>query len=76
MVALLYMATSASGDEIVGVAGEDGIGSIAQGYLEMSNVNVVEELVKMIISQRAYEISSKAIQSADEMLSIANGLKR
>ena len=72
----LYQETAASGTEITGVPGEDGIGSIAQGFLEMSNVNVVEEMVKMIISQRAYEISSKAIQSADEMLSVANGLKR
>ncbi len=72
----LFLATNASGEEISGVPSEDGFGALAQGYQEMSNVNVVEELVKMIISQRAYEISSKAIQSADEMLSIASGLKR
>ncbi len=72
----LFLSTVASGDEITGIPSEGGFGAIAQGYQEMSNVNVVEELVKMIISQRAYEINSKAIQSADEMLSIASGLKR
>ena len=56
--------------------GEEGIGTISQGFLEMSNVNVVEEMVKMIISQRAYEINSKAIQSADEMLQLVNSLRR
>ena len=47
-----------------------------QYYLESSNVQVVEEMVKLIVAQRAYEINSKAIQSADEMLGIANNLKR
>jgi flagellar basal-body rod protein FlgG len=50
--------------------------TIMQGYLESSNVQVVEEMVKLIIAQRAYEINSKAIQSADEMLGIANNLRR
>ena len=72
----LYLPTSASGDVIVGTAGEDGFGTIAQGYLEMSNVSVVEEMVNMIIAQRAYEINSKAIQTADEMLQMANNVKR
>ncbi len=47
-----------------------------QGYLELSNVDVVQELVGMIIAQRAYEINSKAIQTADEMLQTANNVKR
>ena len=72
----LYLPTSASGDVIVGIAGENGIGTIAQGYLEMSNVSVVDEMVNLITAQRAYEINSKAIQSADDMLQMANNLKR
>jgi len=72
----LYTQTAASGDPITGVPGEDGYGTIAQGYLEMSNVSVVDEMVNMITAQRAYEINSKAIQAADDMLQTANNLKR
>jgi flagellar basal-body rod protein FlgG len=72
----LYLPTAASGDVTTGIAGEDGFGTIAQGYLEMSNVSVVDEMVNMITAQRAYEINSKAIQSADDMLQTANSLKR
>jgi len=72
----LFTPTSASGDEITGTAGEEGFGTLAQGYLEMSNVSVVDEMVNMITAQRAYEINSKAIQTADEMLQIANNIKR
>ncbi len=70
-----YNQTSASGfpevDEETGTKS-----TIAQGYLESSNVQVVEEMVKLIVAQRAYEINSKAIQSADEMLGLANNLRR
>lgn len=72
----LYLPTQASGDPIVGNPGVDGMGSLAQGYLEMSNVKVVEEMVAMITSQRAYEANSKAIQTADEMLGMANNMRR
>lgn len=72
----LYLPTNASGDAIVGTAGEDGLGSLAQGFLEMSNVSVVDEMVKMITAQRAYEINSKTIQAADDMLQQANNIKR
>ena len=72
----LYAQTAASGDPISGTPGEDGYGTIAQGYLEMSNVSVVDEMVNMITAQRAYEINSKAIQAADDMLQAANSLKR
>lgn len=72
----LYRATDASGQEIAGTPGEDGLGTIGQGVLEMSNVNVVEEMVLMISAQRAYEINSKAIQTADSMMQIANNIKR
>ena len=72
----LYRPIDASGEAISGTPGSDGVGTIVQGFLEMSNVDVVEEMVSMIMAQRAYEINSKAIQTADEMLSIANNIKR
>jgi flagellar basal-body rod protein FlgG len=72
----LYSKTDASGDASLGNPNVDGKGAITQYFLEMSNVNVIEEMVKMITGQRAYEINSKAIQTADNMLSIINGLKR
>jgi flagellar basal-body rod protein FlgG len=72
----LYSPTEASGDEIVGTPGENGFGTITQGFLEMSNVSVVDEMVNMITAQRAYETNSKVIQTADDMLQMANNLKR
>lgn len=72
----IFQQTDASGQAEIGTPGENGFGSIEQGYLEMSNVNVVQEMVNMIVAQRAYEINSKAIQSSDSMLGIVNGLKR
>jgi flagellar basal-body rod protein FlgG len=72
----LFMKTEASGDEIVGNPGVDNRGTISQYFLEMSNVNVIDEMVKMIVGQRAYEINSKSIQTADTMLGIINNLKR
>jgi flagellar basal-body rod protein FlgG len=72
----LYLQTEASGQAQPGQAGQDGFGVLQQGYLEMSNVNVVEEMVNMIIAQRAYEVNSKSIQTSDDMLSRVNQLKR
>lgn len=72
----LYIPTAASGEPLVGVPGLEGLGTISQHYLEMSNVSVVQEMVNMISAQRAYEINSKSIQTADNMLQIAVGLKR
>ncbi len=72
----LFAETSASGSAITGTGGLDGFGTIAQGFVEMSNVEVVEEMVKMIMAQRAYEVNSKSIRSADDMLSIAANLRR
>ncbi|HQD39829.1 MAG TPA: flagellar basal-body rod protein FlgG [Bacillota bacterium] len=72
----LLLPTAASGPAITGTPGLDGFGTLAQGYLEMSNVQVVEEMVNMIVAQRAYEVTSKAIQTSDEMLQIANNLRR
>ncbi len=71
----LYSATVASGEEIP-MDAEEMDCRILQGYLEASNVQVVDEMVKMITAQRAYEISSKAIQTSDEMLQLVNNLKR
>jgi len=71
-----FLPTEASGDPVAGNPGVDGMGTIAQGYLEMSNVDVVEEMVNMITSQRAYEVSSKCIKAADEMLQLANNIRR
>jgi len=72
----LFEQTAASGDPITAVPGEEGLGRIAQGYLEVSNVDVVNEMVNMIIAQRAYEVNSKAIQTSEDMTQIANNLKR
>lgn len=70
-----FRPTEASGDPVEGNPGVDGMGTIAQGYLEMSNVDVVEEMVNMITGQRAYEAASKSIKTADEMLQMVNNLK-
>ncbi len=72
----LYTATTASGEPQVGEPGSDGRGTIAQGFLEDSNVSVVEEMVNMILGQRAYEANSKVIKAADEMLAQVNNLVR
>ncbi len=72
----LYLPTSASGDATIGTPGEDSLGTIAQGYLELSNVSVVDEMVNMIVAQRAYETNSKSIQASDEMLQTATNLRR
>lgn len=66
----------AAGEPITGVPGQDGLGSISQKFLETSNVKVVDEMVNMILAQRAYEVNSKSIQAADEMLNTANSLRR
>jgi flagellar basal-body rod protein FlgG len=72
----IFMPTQASGDAITGSPGLDGLGTLIQGFVEGSNVNVVEEMVGLITSQRAYEINSKAIRTADEMMQTANNLIR
>jgi flagellar basal-body rod protein FlgG len=72
----LYKTTPASGEEIPGQPGIEGMAKTHQGFLEMSNVKVVEEMVGMIVAQRAYEVNSKAIQTSDSMLGTAIGLKR
>ena len=64
----LYSETAASGNATTGTPGTNGLGTLNQGFVETSNVNVVEELVNMIQTQRAYEINSKAISTSDQML--------
>lgn len=71
----LYEETAASGEPIF-MEDEGRTGDIIQGYLETSNVQIVDEMVRLITAQRAYEINSKAIQTSDEMLGIANNLRR
>jgi flagellar basal-body rod protein FlgG len=68
----LLTETSSSGQPLVGAAGIDGRGTVMQGSLESSNVNIVEELVDMIETQRAYEVNSKMISSTDQMLQYVN----
>jgi flagellar basal-body rod protein FlgG len=71
----LYTPTDASGDATVGnPGGQEGLGTLQQGYLEGSNVSVVEEFVNLIVSQRAYEASSKVVKAADEMYQQVNNL--
>lgn len=72
----LYETTDASGEITIGTPGLDGFGTVAQGQLENSNVKVIEEMVNLITTQRAYEVNTKAIQASDEMLSQANNLRR
>ena len=71
----LFVSTDASGEAIEGTPGSGGFGKLQQGYLEASNVNVVQQLVDMIETQRAYEVSSKSIKAVDEMMQyVANNL--
>ncbi len=72
----IFLPTSASGEPQDGVVGDEGFGVIRQFFLENSNVNVVDEMVKMITAQRAYEISTKTIQTSDEILQMTNNLRR
>jgi flagellar basal-body rod protein FlgG len=72
----LYQETAASGTPELGKPGEQGFGQTIQGYVENSNVNIVEEMVNLIVAQRAYEINSKSIQTSDEMLQNVANMKR
>jgi flagellar basal-body rod protein FlgG len=72
----LFAPTTASGDALTGVPGSDARGTLQQGFIENSNVSVVEEMVNMIVGQRAYEANSRVIKAADEMLSQVNNLVR
>ena len=72
----LYAETPTTGTPSSGTPGEEGFGTLSQGFLEGSNVNIMEEMVNMIAGQRAYEVNSKAIKTADEMLQMTSGLVR
>ncbi len=72
----LFSITNASGDAIVGNPDSQGLGKLRQGFLELSNVRLVEEMTDLITAQRAYEANSKSIQTADAMLQTVNSLKR
>lgn len=72
----LYAETPTTGAPLAGTPGEEGFGTLSQGFLEGSNVNIMEEMVNMIAGQRAYEVNSKAIQTADEMLAMTSQLIR
>jgi len=68
----LYTESAASGDPIIGTAGEDGVGTILQGFLETSNVNPVTEITTLIVAQRSYEMNAKVITASDQMLQALN----
>ncbi len=72
----LFSVTEASGEPIYGLPNEQGFGGLMQGYLEKSNVDVAQEMINLIVAQRAYEINSKSVKTADELLAMINNLKR
>jgi flagellar basal-body rod protein FlgG len=72
----LYAESSASGQPMLGTPGDQGFGEVNQGYLESSNVDIVEEMISMIAAQRAYEINSKTVKTVEDMMTMANNLKR
>jgi flagellar basal-body rod protein FlgG len=71
----LFLETPASGSAIIGVPGQDGVGTVLQGFLETSNINPVHEITTMITAQRAYEMNSRVITLSDEMLQAVNRLR-
>ncbi|MEJ1964214.1 MAG: flagellar basal-body rod protein FlgG [Gammaproteobacteria bacterium] len=71
-----FVATAQSGDARVGTPGQEGRGSVRQGFLESSNVQLVEEMVAMMLAQRAFELDGRVVQAADQMMSITNDLYR
>jgi flagellar basal-body rod protein FlgG len=72
----LYAETEASGAPLIGTPSMHGFGELQQGFLESSNVDIVEEMISMISAQRAYEINSKTVKTVEDMMSMANNLKR
>ena len=72
----IVLETDASGTPITGHPGANGLGSLKQGFVERSNVEIVNELVSLIVAQRAYEVNSRAIQTSDQMLSVATSIVR
>jgi flagellar basal-body rod protein FlgG len=72
----LYAETDTSGTPLLGTPGQDGFGELHQGYLESSNVDIVEEMIAMITAQRAYEMNSKTVQTVEQMMTTANNLSQ
>lgn len=72
----LYLATEKSGEPIAGRAGEEGFGTLAQGFLESSNVKLADELIALVLAQRAFEVNARAVQVSDELLGQINNLRR
>jgi flagellar basal-body rod protein FlgG len=72
----LYLATDKSGDALSGKPGDEGFGTLAQGFLESSNVKLVEELIGLVVAQRAFEVNARAVQASDELLGLINNLRR
>ncbi len=72
----LYLTTEKSGDPIHGKPGDEGFGTLTQGFLESSNVKLVDELIGLLLAQRAFEANSKAVQASDELLALVNNLRR
>jgi flagellar basal-body rod protein FlgG len=72
----LYVATQKSGDALPGKPGDEGYGTLAQGFLESSNVKLVEEMIGLVLAQRAFEVNARAVQASDELLSLVNNLRR
>ncbi|MBU0472804.1 MAG: flagellar basal-body rod protein FlgG [Bacteroidetes bacterium] len=72
----LFAETDASGVPIFGTGGQNGFGEVHQGFLESSNVDIVEEMISMISAQRAYELNSKTVKTVEEMMTMANNIKR
>lgn len=72
----LFSETESSGMPFFGVPGDEGFGVVRQGYIEQSNVDIVTEMVRLIEAQRAYEINSKMVQTAEDMMAITNSIKR
>lgn len=72
----LFVTTDRSGGAVVSRPGENGVGVLSQGYLESSNVRLIDEMIGLIVAQRAYEINAKVVQASDELLNISNSLYR
>jgi flagellar basal-body rod protein FlgG len=72
----LFLQTASSGDPVTGTPGQEGVGSLLQGFVEQSNVNIVKEMVNLIVSQRAYESSSRVVRTADQMYQEINNMVR
>lgn len=72
----LYITTAESGDASIQTAGTEGVGSLLQGHLEMSNVDLVEEMTSLVMAQRAYQLNARIVQTADQVMETINNLRR